>query len=80
MKYSNMPKDELDVIRSLGDDRNIVIKRTDKGYCVVICDRNDYLFEADKQLKDKNVSRDVEYNVNVLKDLTEASNKMFIGL
>ena len=37
-------------------------------------------FRAEKQLKDKNVYRDVEYNVNVLKDLAEASNKMLSGL
>ena len=46
----------------------------------VVWDRNDYLLEADKQLKDKKVYRDVEYNVNILKDLAEASNEMFSGL
>ena len=46
---------------------------------MVICDRNDYLLEGDKQLKDKKVYRDVEYNVNILKDLAEASNEMFSG-
>ena len=80
IRYCNMSKDEWDAIRSLADDRTIVIKRADKGSCVVIWDRNDYLLEAEKQLKDKKVSRDVEYNVNVLKDLAEASNKMFSGL
>ena len=69
-----MPKDEWDVIRSLADDRNIVIKRADKVSCVVIWGRNDYLLEADKQLKDKKFYRDVEYNVNSLKDLAETSN------
>ena len=34
--YSNMPKDEWNAVRSLADDRNIVIKRADKGSCVVI--------------------------------------------
>ena len=48
---------------------------------MVIWDRKDYLLEADKQLKDKKVYRDdAEYNVNILKDLAEASNEMFIGL
>ena len=75
-----MSKDEWDAIRSLADDRRIVIKRADKGSCVFIWDRNDYLLEAEKQLKDKNVYRDVQYNVNVLKDLAEANNKMFSGL
>ena len=69
-----MPKDEWDVIRSLADDRNIVIQRADKDSCVVIWNRNDYLLEADKQLKDKKFDRDVEYNINSLKDLAETSN------
>ena len=69
-----MPKDEWDVIRSLADDRNIVIQRGDKDSCVVIWNRNDYLLEADKQLKDKKFYRDVEYNINSLKDLAETSN------
>ena len=80
IRYSNMPKDEWDAVRSLADDRNIVIKRADKGSCVVIWDRNEYLLEAEKQLRDKKVYRDVEYNVNILKDLAEASNEMFSGL
>ena len=71
IRYSNMSKDEWDAIRSLADGRRIVIKRADKGSCVVIWDRKDYLLEAEKQLKNKNVYRDVEYNVNVLKDLAE---------
>ena len=69
-----MPKNEWDVIRSLADYRNIVIKRADKGSCVVIWDRNDYLLEADKKLKEKKIYRDVEYNVNILKDLAVTSN------
>ena len=31
IRYSNIPKDERDAMRSLADDRNIVIKRADKG-------------------------------------------------
>ena len=69
-----MPKDEWDAIRSLADERNIVIKKADKGSCVVVWDRNDYLLETDKQLKDKKFYRDVEYNANILKDLAETSN------
>ena len=34
--YSNLLKEEWDGIRSLVDDRNIVIKRVDKGSCAVI--------------------------------------------
>ena len=80
IRYSNMPKDEWDAVRSLADDRNFVIKRADKGSCVVIWDRNEYLLQAEKQLRDKKVYRDVEYNVNILKDLAEASNEIFSSL
>ena len=38
IRYSNMSKDEWDAIRSLADDRNIIIRRTDKSSCVVIWD------------------------------------------
>ena len=55
------------------------MKRVEKGSCVVIWDRNDYLLEADKQPKDKKVYRDVKYNANILKDLAEASNEIFSG-
>ena len=54
-----MPKGEWDAIRPLSNDRNIVIKRVDKGSFVIIWDRDDYLLETDKQLKDKNVYRDL---------------------
>ena len=47
---------------------------------MVIWDRNNYLLEADKQLKDKNVYCDVEHNVNILKDLAEASNECLVAL
>ena len=39
----------------MADDRNIVIKKADKGSCVVIWDCNDYITEAEKQLSDKAV-------------------------
>ena len=48
--YSNLSKREWDAIRSLADDRNIVIRISDKGFCVVIWDRNDYVKEAQIQL------------------------------
>ena len=40
-------------MRSLADDRSIVIKKADKGSCIVVWDRNDYLREAEKQLDGK---------------------------
>ena len=53
MGYSNLSKEEWETVRTLADDRNIVIKKADKGSCVVIWDRNDYITEAESQLKNE---------------------------
>ena len=55
--YSNSLKKEWDSIRSLADERNIVIKRVDKGSCVVFWDRNDYVKERKMQLGNQNVNK-----------------------
>ena len=44
---------------------------------VVGRDRNDYVLEAEKQLSDPSVYRDVSNSENILPKLSEASNKMF---
>ena len=80
LRYSNLSKEEWRAIRSLADDRSIVIKKADKGSCVVVWDRNDYVLEAEKQLSDPSVYRDVSNNENILPKLSEATNKMFSSL
>ena len=45
-----MFREERQDVRSLADDRSIVTKKADKGSCVVVWDKNDYLLEAEKQL------------------------------
>ena len=45
--HSNFTKEELTAIRSLADDRSIIMKMSDKGSCVVVWDRNDYVVEAE---------------------------------
>ena len=70
----------MNAIRSLADDRNIIIKKTDKGSCIVIWGRNDYLQEAEKQLSDKNVYEEVINSENILSKLAEMSNKLFSTL
>ena len=42
-------------MRALANDRSIVIKKADKGSCVVVWNRNDYIAEAEKQLSDVNI-------------------------
>ena len=46
--YSNFSKEEWQAMRALANDRSIVIKKADKGSCVVVWDRNDYIAEAEK--------------------------------
>ena len=61
-------------------DRNIVIKRDDKGSCVVIWDRNDYIKEAEIQLSNQNVYKSVEFKDKILTELVEKSNHFFKSL
>ena len=64
------------MVRSLANDRNIVIKKADKDSCVVIWDCLDYIMEAEKQLSDKTVNKDV----TIIPNLTEKRNKIFKNL
>ena len=59
--YPNLSKGEWKAVRSLANDRNIVIKKADKGSCVVIWDRSDYIMEAEKQLNDKAVYKNMNF-------------------
>ena len=77
LPYSNLSKDEWQAIRSLTGNRPIVIKKVDKGSCAVIWDRLDYLSEAEKQLRDKNIYRDASFNDKILRDLVEKVIKCF---
>ena len=72
--YFNLSKEEWDAIRSLADDNNIVIKRANKGSCVVIWDRKDYIKEAKIQLSNQNVYISVEFKDKILTELVEKSN------
>ena len=43
-------------------------------------DRLDYLSEAEKQLEDKNIYKNVPFSDKILGDLVQTSNKMFLNL
>ena len=77
IKYSNLSREDWNVIRSLADDRIIIIKKADKGSCIVIWGRNDYLMETEKQLSNKKVYQEV---IVILSKLAKMSNKMFSSL
>ena len=57
-----------------------MIKKADKGSSVVLWDRYDYTAEAEKQLKDQKVYKDIEFTEKILQDLAQTSNKMFRSL
>ena len=67
-------------MRELANDRSIVIKKADKGSCLVVLARSDYIAEAEKQLSDQNVYRDVDFKDKILHDLADSSNKLFQNL
>ena len=59
MGYSSLSKEECEAVSTLADDRDIVIEKVDKGLCVIIWDRNDYITEEESQLKNKLVDKKV---------------------
>ena len=78
--YSNLSKEEWKAMRTLADDRTIVIKKADKGSCVVVWDRNDYIKEAEKQLNDASFYKNVCFNAKLLQELIGTSKKLFQNL
>ena len=78
--YFNLSPEEWWAIRTLADDRSIVIKKADKGSCIAIWDRADYLREAEKQLSNKNMYQEVQFKKQTFSNLVDTSNKFFRGL
>ena len=73
----NLTKQEWKAMRGLAEDLSVVIKPADKGSCVVVWDKLDYLAEAENHLRDKNTYKDVKFGDDDLVKLVEQSNKMF---
>ena len=67
-------------MRSLVNCKSVVIKKADKGSCVVVWDREDYTAKAERQLGDVTVYKDVNFKEKMLHDLAETSNKLFRNL
>ena len=53
LTYSNFSKEKWQAIRSMVEYKSIVIKKTDKGLCVVVWNRLDYLSELKNNLVTK---------------------------
>ena len=67
-------------MRGLADDTSIVIKKADRGSCMVVWCRDDYIKEAENQLKDNTVYKDANFQETMLSDLVDKSNKSFKSL
>ena len=68
-------------MRSLVNGRSVVVKKADKRSCVVVVwDHEDYITEAERQLGDLTVCKDVNFKEQMLQDLAETSNKLFRNL
>ena len=74
-RYSNLLQTEWRAIRTLADDRSIVIKKIDIGSCVVVWDRADYLRGAEKQLSDENVYQEVQFKKQMMSNLVDTLHK-----
>ena len=61
----------------LQNDRSATIKPADKGSAVVVWDRQDYLKEAEWQLSDSSICKEVKFTEKDLVDLVDKSNKIF---
>ena len=67
-------------MRSLQNDRSVIIKPADKGSALVVWDRQDYLKEAERQLSDSSIYKEVKVTEKDLVDLVDKSNKIFVDL
>ena len=67
-------------MRSLQNDRSVVIKPADKGSAVVVWDRNDYLKEAERQLSDEKTYEEIRITEKDQVELVEKSNNLFSNL
>ena len=73
-----MSKEESEALRGLADDRSIVVKQADKGSCMVVWCRDDYIKEANKQLEDNTVHKDFNFKETILSDLVDKSNRILL--
>ena len=61
LRNYTLSKEEWLAMRGLAEDCNIIIKPSDKGSCVGLWDREDYLAEAEKQLQDVDIYEDIDF-------------------
>ena len=54
-KKFQLNSEEYLIMRSVQNDRSVITKPADKGSAVVVCDRQDYLKEAEQQFSDSSI-------------------------
>ena len=79
-KKFNLNREEYLTMRSLQNDKSVIIKRADKDSAVVVWDRQDYLKEAKRQLSDSSIYKEVKVTEKDVVDLVDKSNKTFVDL
>ena len=67
-------------MRSLQNDRSVVIKPTYKGSAVVVWDRTDYLKEAERQLSDEKTYEEIRITEKDQAELVKKSNNLFSNI
>ena len=72
----NLTKEERLAVKRLAEVRSTVIKSADKGFCVVVWNRTDYLIEVKKDLSESNTYKEVKFDDNELVKLVEVSNTL----
>ena len=72
----NLTKEERLAVKRLAEVQSTVIKTADKGFCVVVWDRTDYLIEVKKDLSESNIYKEVKFDDNELVKLVEVSNTL----
>ena len=77
MRYFNLSQEESGAVTSLVEGRSIVIKKADKGSCVVVSHRWVFIKEAEKQLGDSTVYEKINYNKKIPSQLVDSSSKYF---
>ena len=67
-------------MKTLADDRNIVIEKAGKGLSVAIWARYSYITEAESQLKNEQVYKKISFKQDMLCELVTKSNVFFKDL
>ena len=64
-------------MRFLVNDRSVVINKADKGSCAVVWYREDHIAQAERQVEDVTIYKDVNFKEEMLQNLAKTSNKLF---